>query len=144
LKPSDRTAPIARQEFKAPPDESGTAEITLAFDDNRHASLLFGQYDQNLAKLERKLGVRANANGNHVTLKGKPEACEQARLVLENLYARVALGQPVGLGDVDGAIEEGCFRRRTRRGALFSSKSAPAGAGAYARATRRKTSICAP
>ena len=47
-----------------------TAELTLAFDDNRFASLLFGQYDQNIAKIERRLGVAAHANGNHVTLKG--------------------------------------------------------------------------
>lgn len=86
------------------------AEITLAFDDNRHASLVFGQYDQNLAKLERKLGVIANANGNHVTIKGPAQACEHARLVLENLYGRVELGQAVSLGDVDGAIEEGAMQ----------------------------------
>jgi phosphate starvation-inducible PhoH-like protein len=90
------------------------AEITLAFDDNRHASLLFGLYDQNLAKVERRLGVLANALGNQVTIKGPPEACEQARHVLENLYARVKLGQPVGLGDVDGAIQEG-----VQQGSLF-------------------------
>ena len=67
-------------------------EVTIAFDDNRHASLLFGHYDQNLARLERRLGISAHANGNHVTLKGAPEACEQARRVLEALYARVKKG----------------------------------------------------
>ena len=149
LKPSDRSGPFARQDFRRPAGETDTAEITLAFDDNRHASLVFGQYDQNLAKLERRLGVIANANGNHVTIKGKGDACEHARLVLENLYARVELGQPVGLGDVDGAIEEGAmqgtlFPKEEEGGrARFSSKSAPAGAGASAPATRRKTSICA-
>ena len=55
------------------------AQVTLAFDDNKHASVLFGLYDQNLAKVERKLGVVANALGNQVTIKGPPEACEQAR-----------------------------------------------------------------
>jgi phosphate starvation-inducible PhoH-like protein len=95
---------------------NGAAEITMAFDDNRHASLLFGQYDQNLAKVERRLGVFANANGNHVTIKGPPDACEQARHVLETLYARVKLGQPIRLGDVDGAIQEGALQ-----GNLFPS-----------------------
>jgi phosphate starvation-inducible PhoH-like protein len=99
-----------RTEFKRSSGESGVAEVTLAFDDNRHASLVFGQYDQNLAKIERRLGVVANANGNHVTVKGPAEACEHARLVLENLYARVELGQTIGLGDVDGAIEEGALQ----------------------------------
>ncbi len=110
MKSNDRASPFTRAEFKRSSGESGLAEVTLAFDDNRHASLVFGQYDQNLAKLERRLGVVANANGNHVTVKGPAGACEHARLVLENLYARVELGQSIGLGDVDGAIEEGALQ----------------------------------
>ena len=82
------------------------AEITVAFEDNRFASLVFGQYDQNLARVERKLGVTAQANGNHLTIKGSPEACHHARRVFENLYARVKQGQRVALGDVDGAMQE--------------------------------------
>jgi phosphate starvation-inducible protein PhoH and related proteins len=117
LKPNDRAAPFTRTEFKRTPGENGAAEVTLAFDDNRHASLAFGQYDQNLAKLERRLGVVANANGNHVTIKGPAEACEHARLALENLYERVELGQSVDLGDVDGAIEEGALQ-----GTLFPTE----------------------
>lgn len=110
MRPPDRAMLFARPEFKLRPGENTPAEITLAFDDNRHASLVFGQYDQNLAKLERRLGVVANANGNHVTIRGAAEACEHARRVLENLYARVELGQAVSLGDVDGAIEEGALQ----------------------------------
>jgi phosphate starvation-inducible protein PhoH and related proteins len=119
LKPNDRAAPFGRTEFGRPSGENGGTEVTLAFDDNRHASLVFGQYDQNLAKLERRLGVVANANGNHVTIRGPAEACEQARLVLEKLYARVELGQSIGLGDVDGAIEEGALQ-----GTLFPKDEA--------------------
>jgi phosphate starvation-inducible PhoH-like protein len=88
------------------PREPQPTELTLAFDDNRFASLVLGQYDQNIAKIERRLGVSASANGNHVTIKGPPENCEQARRVLETLYERVKLGHSVSLGDVDGAIEE--------------------------------------
>ncbi|MFO1126491.1 MAG: PhoH family protein [Methylocystis sp.] len=87
------------------------AEITLAFENNRHASLVFGLYDQNLARIERRLRVASFANGNHVTLKGRAESCEHARRVLEALYERVALGQTITLGDVDGAIEETARQR---------------------------------
>ncbi len=110
MKPPDRTAPFVRPEVKRPAGENGFSETTLAFDDNRHASLVFGQYDQNLARLERRLGVIANANGNHVTIKGPAEACEHARLALENLYTRVEAGQTLSLGDVDGAIKEGALQ----------------------------------
>src|ERR1700728_3477365 len=78
-----------------------TAQIALTFDDNRLASSLFGQYGQNLALIERRLGVAATSRGNQVTLEGSREACEQARRVLETLYERLARGDEVAQGDVD-------------------------------------------
>jgi phosphate starvation-inducible PhoH-like protein len=66
-----------------PPRIEETAEITLAFDDNRRASLLFGHYDQNLAHIERRLGIVANALATASCLKGSPEAADTARRVLE-------------------------------------------------------------
>ncbi|HEY8383874.1 MAG TPA: PhoH family protein [Microvirga sp.] len=100
-----------------------TAEITLTFDDNRLASLVFGQYDQNLAHLERRLGVVASANGNRVTVRGTPEGSEQARRVLETLYERARDGTVLGPGDVDGAIQEIVLQ-----GTLFPSEE-PEAAG---------------
>jgi phosphate starvation-inducible PhoH-like protein len=81
-------------------------EITIAFEDNRFASLVFGQYDQNLARVERRLGVSAQASGNHVTIKGPQDACQNARRVFENLYNRAKQGQGLTIGDVDGALQE--------------------------------------
>ncbi len=76
----------------------------LSFEDNRLASDLYGQYDQNLALIEQRLGVEASARGNHVTLRGTAQACEDAAEVLESLYQRLVRGQQITLGDVDGAI----------------------------------------
>jgi len=89
-------------------------QITLTFDDNRLASLLFGQYGQNLALVERRLGVVANSRGNQVTLDGSREACEQARRVLEKLYERLKRGDELVQGDVDGNI-----RLALAQGSLF-------------------------
>jgi phosphate starvation-inducible protein PhoH and related proteins len=108
-----------RRDEPAEPD----AEITLAFENNKYASLVFGHYDQNLAKIERRLKVASFANGNHVTLKGKAEACEHARRVLEALYERISKGQTIALGDVDGAIEESARQR-----SLFPDKEPARGA----------------
>ena len=119
--PSAVTASLAQGSGASLPAASG-GDLTLTFPDNRFASALFGQYDQNLAKMERSLGVVAHAIGNQVSIKGSPEACERARLVLQSLYERIELGQPITLGDVDGAIQEG-----TLQGILF-----PAGAGSDA------------
>ena len=116
-----RTAALPQQAtFSA----SVPGEITLSFPDNKHASALFGQYDQNLAKIERGLGVVANAIGNQVTIKGPPEACERARHVLQLRYDRIKLGQAVGMGDIDGAIQEGMLQ-----GVLFPAGAADETAG---------------
>ena len=72
------------------PADGPTTQTMLAFDDNKLASTLFGQYGQNLALLERKLDVVADSRGNHVTIEGTREACDQARRVLETLYEQLA------------------------------------------------------
>ena len=118
---------IARLEPQDP------AEITLSFDDNRFAALLFGHYDQNIAKIERRLAVTANANGNHVTIKGPADACEHARRVLDALYARVKGGQTPTPGDVDGAIEESALQ-----GNLFPKPNDARRASFEVVATRRR------
>jgi phosphate starvation-inducible PhoH-like protein len=85
-------------------------ETTLAFDDNRLASIVFGEFDQNIAKIERQLDVTATANGNQIVLRGSREACQHARRVLEALYARAKLGQIPTHGEVDGAIAESAIQ----------------------------------
>lgn len=94
--------------------DTGLGETTLTFDDNRFASIAMGLYDQNIARIERRLNISANTNGNRINLKGSKEACESAKRVLENLYGRAKAGQHVTMGDVDGAIEES-----SQQGTLF-------------------------
>jgi phosphate starvation-inducible PhoH-like protein len=80
------------------------AHIVVAFDDNRLVPVLFGEYDQNLAMIEQRLGVDATARGNQVTIRGSAEACTRARLALDMLYGRLQEGHDIVPGDVDGAI----------------------------------------
>jgi phosphate starvation-inducible PhoH-like protein len=94
------------------------AQFVLAFEDNRLASTLFGQYGQNLALLERRLGVVAEQRGNHVTLAGPRDGVEQARRVLETLYKQ---GGELVSGDFEGAI-----RLAIAQGSLFDYDSADA------------------
>ncbi len=95
-------------------EETATTHIVLAFEDNRLASVLFGQYGQNLALIERRLGVMAEQRGNHVTVDGSRSACEQARRVLEGLYEQLKRGRDLSPGDVEGAI-----RQAIAQGSLF-------------------------
>ncbi|MFL5065781.1 MAG: PhoH family protein, partial [Xanthobacteraceae bacterium] len=91
---------------------------------NRHASMLFGQYGQNLALIERRLGVAAEQRGNHITIEGSRAACEQARRVLESLYEQIKRGQDLASGDVEGAI-----RLAIAQGSLFDFDAAAARTG---------------
>jgi len=112
-----------------------TAQIALTFDDNRLASALFGQYGQNLALIERRLGVVATSRGNQVTLEGPREGSEQARRVLEGLYERLKRGDELVQGDVDGAI-----RLAISQGSLFDFDPAAARDG-FAEINLRKRRV---
>jgi len=135
LRPIDSVTARGQRGRAAPHPHPGveeTAEITLSFEDNRRAGLVFGQYDQNIAHLERRLGIVANVNGNRVVVKGTPESSEQARRVLESLYERVQDGSSLTPGDIDGAIQESAFQ-----GVLFPTEETP-GRSAFDQIATRK------
>ena len=119
-----------------PAREVEHTEVNLAFDDNRLASLVFGHYDQNLARIERKLGVSATANGNHVTIKGPSDTADQARRVLELLYERVGHGGAVSVGDVDGAMHECAMQ-----GSLFPKETEVGRVGFGQVSTRKRGAV---
>jgi len=98
LSPDNGIVPSAREH------DTATTEAVLTFDDNRRASTLFGQYGQNLAVIERRLGVVADSRGNQVTIEGSRDGTERARRVLEGLYEQIKRGHDVSQGDVEGAI----------------------------------------
>ena len=84
--------------------EQGNQKLDLVFDDNRLAGALFGEFDQNLALVEKRIGVDAVARGNTVTLSGTPDEISQAQRALESLYDRLMEGHDIASGDVEGAI----------------------------------------
>jgi len=127
-----------RSRLQTQPAAEGSAEIVIAFEDNRLATLLFGQHDQHLAFVERRLGVEATARGNHVALRGPRDSIEQAKRALESLYQRLKGGQAISLGDVDGALRMGAAQ-----GVLFSAENGPRPTGGAATVGTRKKTIAA-
>src|ERR671918_1045001 len=86
-------------------EANGGGEPTVVyFDDMRLVRDLLGDYDTNLAVLEDRLGVEAVVNGNAVSLRGPEASRATAKSVLEQLYARLAQGEMIGVGEVVGAI----------------------------------------
>jgi phosphate starvation-inducible PhoH-like protein len=109
---------------KSPKSGEPNARLSVPFEDNRLLTHLLGEYDAHLAVIEERLGIEAHAHGNVVNLAGPASATEVARDVLLRLYDRVAKGETIGPGDVDGLIrharsgsarQDGMAQVRTRR-----------------------------
>lgn len=118
--------------------EPEKGEIVLSFDDNRIASGIYGSHDQNLAFLERRLGVLATPRGNLLAIRGPREACEQARNAIAKLYDRARSGEDVTPGDVDGAI-----RLTAAQGSLFPAAAEAASRALFAQISTRKKTVTA-
>ncbi len=82
-------------------ENKANSEIELAFDNNHLAMQLFGEFDQNLAAIEKQFDIKTNISGNHVFLKGSQQKIEQAQLVLEALYSRLEGGEEISIIDVN-------------------------------------------
>ena len=83
--------------------ESGQP-VLLKFDDNRLLSLLYGEHDRHLVRLEAQLGVRLAARGDRLAISGPPDAVGTAELALNALYERLRKGLEVGDAEVDAVV----------------------------------------
>ena len=90
--------------MSASSDNALSSQLELAFEDNRLAAQLYGDFDQNLALIEQRLHVTATPRGNHLMLKGPAGAIDQARRVLDSLYAMLEEGKSIEIGSVDTMI----------------------------------------
>ena len=79
-------------------------KVVTDFSDNSLLPELFGKHDSNLALIEKRLGVTLSSRGNRVSIAGPPVSADAAKSVLHSLYNRLARGQTVETGDVEGAI----------------------------------------
>ncbi|QBF30731.1 PhoH family protein [Thalassococcus sp. S3] len=90
--------------------ETGTdapAEVLLEFPDNRLLIDLCGEYDRNLAEIERQLGVQIPRRGNQLAIIGEEAARTRAAEVLNALYVRLESGREVTAGDIDRELRMG-------------------------------------
>ena len=85
-------------------DPSPAAPLSLEFDDYRLLPLLYGEHDQNLARIEQQLGVTLASRGHHLQISGPDEATAAARDALLALYERLEKDLEVGNGEIDAAV----------------------------------------
>jgi len=76
----------------------------MSFDDNSLLAHLVGEHDQNLTRVERRLGVRLVARGNQISIDGPAGSVEQARIVLSTLYDRLRRGMDLDEGEIDAVL----------------------------------------
>ena len=90
--------------LKSSPNGDDHDTITLAFDDNRLLSLLFGEHDEHIALIEHRMVVAITPRGNRVSIRGIGPARDGAKNVLSQLYQRARRGLEINRGEVEGAI----------------------------------------
>ncbi|GAA6201914.1 PhoH family protein [Aquicoccus sp. SU-CL01552] len=90
-----------------PQAETAPQEVLIEFSDNRLLVDLCGEYDRNLAEIERKLSVQILRRGNQLAIMGEAPAQAQAVAVLNALYQRLESGRTVEAGDVDRELRMG-------------------------------------
>ena len=96
-----------------PQNEMPASEAFVEFPDNRLLIDLCGEYDRNLAEIERKLSVQIVRRGNQLVVMGDDELQKQAIEVLQALYTRLEGGREVEAADVDRELRMGSSEAET-------------------------------
>ena len=95
-----RTGP----EASAPESLASPAAIHIDFDDNALAKSLFGEFNEHLKLIEKRLGVSVQGRGMRVSLAGAAEPMDLAAKTLVQLYELVRRGFPLRADAVGRAI----------------------------------------
>jgi len=90
---------------QSPPAQAG--ESLLEFPDNRLLIELCGEFDKNLAEIERQFSVQIIRRGNQVAVFGDEALRIEATTILGKLYDRLESGKPVEFADIDREIRMG-------------------------------------
>lgn len=107
----------------SPIREARRARSEIAFDQQRLLGPLFGQFDANLVQIENRLGVFISARGDRVQIEGNEDAVARARDTLQAMYDRLAAGQELDAGAIEGMIAMSV--EPTLEGIVRGSQDAP-------------------
>lgn len=83
---------------------SETSQVVLIFENNKYAKAVFGQFDENLAYIEKKLKLSIHPRGNEILIHGNISVIKRAQYVLQQLYERAKTDQELTLSDIKGVI----------------------------------------
>ena len=80
------------------------APLVVEFDDNSLLTALFGEHHQHVTLIEHGLGVSVATRGNRASISGDSWAQNAAKVVFDDIYARLKKGGEITSGDVSGSI----------------------------------------
>ncbi len=123
-----------------PPKTIIDSPTFLQFEDNSLLPSLYGQHDQNLARIERQLGVALASRGNRLAVSGERAAVAAATEVLQSLYRRLQRGLPLGEAEVDAALRMAVGGGEDKAGAAVGA----GGEGPSVRTRKRVVSARSP
>jgi phosphate starvation-inducible protein PhoH and related proteins len=92
--------PAEQSELKASAALNTETSKELDFTDNAVAQQLFGDLNRNLHTIEQATGVRINARGNSLEIKGRRHAVDLAASTLQQMYGLLLKGYPVFSQDI--------------------------------------------
>ncbi len=83
-----------------------TKELILEFSDNDLVPFLFGEYNDHLSYLEKKLDIHISDRGNLLRITGNEESIDKAKSVLLSLYNRLEEEERHNItrADIDGEL----------------------------------------
>jgi len=81
---------VAKADTKSKTTPSVDKKLTLSFEDAALFTVICGQHNQTLAKLEQALDIRADSFGNEITLMGQKDAISHAAKAIQALYKKLS------------------------------------------------------
>ncbi len=78
--------------------------LVQEFQENALLQVVFGPHNANLSRIERQLGVALNPRGNTIVISGPPASAEDAKQVLDGLYALARRQGHLETADIDAAV----------------------------------------
>tara|TARA_R110001592_G_scaffold16881_9_gene71606 strand:+ start:30480 stop:31481 length:1002 start_codon:yes stop_codon:yes gene_type:complete len=81
-------------------------ELILEFSDNDVVPVLFGEYNDHLAYLEKKLEINISDRGNLLRISGNIDSITKAQITLQSLHTRLRSGelQNITHADIDAEL----------------------------------------
>ncbi len=71
-------------------ETAGNKQVCLEFDDNERLSLICGQHNRHLARIEQALHVGLSSFGNQITIAGEQKNVDKARQAFTSLYHQLS------------------------------------------------------